>query len=51
MIPIPNILIAIVFFVIAGNTSGSAADDWRLWGWINLAIAAVLAIADPEKRR
>lgn len=51
MTAIPSILVAIVFFGIASSTSGSAANDWRLWGWVNLAIAAILAIASREKRR
>ena len=40
-----NIILAIIFFALGLLDVWGVGDVWTFWGWINLAIGAVLVIA------
>ena len=45
-----NIFFAIVLFFLGRTDAWGQGDTWMLWGWINLAIGAVLVLAGVNRR-
>lgn len=46
-----NIGLAIFFFFLGSIDAFDARDTWIFWGWVNMAIGAVLVIAGAVRDR